>query len=132
MTDLVLRDIDPNLAERIRKVAQTNGWTVHQTIMHLIERGLYASEGGALRFDGVESDVMQSVIAALETVPNDPGFALIGRIEGAPTATDASSPAYEAKAYDAKAYDSRDFDPSELERFLEHVPVGSKLGGRRE
>jgi hypothetical protein len=127
MTDLVLRDIDPNLAERIRKVAQTNGWTVHQTIMHLIERGLYASEGGALRFDGAESDVMQSVIAALETVPNDPGFALIGRIEGASAATDASSP-----AYDAKSYDSRDFDPSELERFLENVPVGSKLGGRRE
>ena len=126
MTDLVLRDIDPVLAERIRKVAQTNGWTVHQTILHLIERGLYASEGGALRFDGSESDVMQSVIAALETVPNDPGFALIGRIEGASAATDASS------AYDAKSYDSRDFDPSELERFLENVPVGSKLGGRRE
>lgn len=125
MTDLVLRDIDPNLAERIRKVAQTNGWTVHQTIMHLIERGLYASEGGALRFDGAESDVMQSVIAALETVPNDPGFALIGRIEGAPATMDAAPP-----AYNAKSHDSRDFDPSELERFLEHVPVGSKLGGR--
>lgn len=128
MTDLILRDIDPNLAERIRKVAQTNGWTVHQTIMHLIERGLYASEGGALRFDGAESDVMQSVIAALETVPNDPGFALIGRIERAPAAMGASS----SPAYDAKPYDSRDSDPGELERFLENVPVGSKLGGGRE
>ena len=86
MTDLVLRDIDPVLAERIRKVAQTNGWAVHQTILHLIERGLYASEGGALRFDGSESDVMQSVIAALETVPNDPGFSLIGRIGDPPPA----------------------------------------------
>jgi hypothetical protein len=113
MTDLVLRDIDPNLAERIRKVAQTNGWTVHQTILHLIERGLYASEGGALRFDGSESDVMQSVIAALETVPNDPGFSLIGRIGDAPPA--AVTPTAE-------------FDPNELERFLQDVPVGSKLG----
>lgn len=119
MTDLVLRDIDPNLAERIRKVAQTNGWTIHQTIMHLIERGLYASEGGALRFDGAESDVMQSVIAALECVPNDPGFSLIGRVDGA-----SASPGEPPVAHDAK-----DFDPNELERFLENVPVGSKLGG---
>jgi hypothetical protein len=81
MTDLVLRDIDPNLAARIRRVADTNSWTMHETILHLIERGLFASEGGALRFDSSESDVMQSVIAALETVPNDPGFSLIGRVE---------------------------------------------------
>ena len=118
MTDLVLRDIDPVLAERIRKVAQTNGWAVHQTILHLIERGLYASEGGALRFDGSESDVMQSVIAALETVPNDPGFALIGRVGGPPPAT---APMDEPPT---------GFDPNELARFIDSVPVGGKLGGR--
>lgn len=118
MTDLVLRDIDPVLAERIRKVAQTNGWAVHQTILHLIERGLYASEGGALRFDGSESDVMQSAIAALETVPNDPGFALIGRIGDPPPAP---APAQESPT---------GFDPNELARYIDSVPVGSKLGGR--
>jgi hypothetical protein len=118
MTDLVLRDIDPALAERIRKVAQTNDWTIHQTILHLIERGLYASEGGALRFDGAESDVMQSVIAALESVPNDPGFSLIGRIGGA------------APVNNAADRPASDFDPNELERFLQDVPVGSKLGSR--
>lgn len=116
MTDLVLRDIDPRLADRIRKVAQINDWTTHQAILHLIERGLYASEGGALRFDGAESDVMQSVIAALETLPNDPGFSLIGRV-GRP------SPAPEAPP-------PTEFDPSELEHFLENVPVGSKLSDR--
>lgn len=114
MTDLVLRDIDPMMAERIRKVAEANGWTMHQTILHLIERGLYASEGGALRFDSKESDVLQSVIAALETVPNDPGFSLIGRVAGASTAPEAPA--------------ATEFDPNELERFLENVPVGSKLG----
>jgi hypothetical protein len=119
MTDLVLRDIDSVLAERIRKVAQTNGWTIHQTIMHLIERGLYASEGGALRFDGAESDVMQSVIAALECVPNDPGFSLIGRTG------DARAPMDEPAVQPATG-----FDPNELERFLQNVPVGSKLGSR--
>jgi hypothetical protein len=115
MTDLVLRDIDPILAARIRKVAEGNGWTIHQTILHLIERGLFASEGGALRFDSQESDVMQSVIAALETVPNDPGFSLIGRVGGSPPSAPPSP--------------SRDvFDPAELERALQDVPVGSKLG----
>jgi hypothetical protein len=117
MTDLVLRDIDPVLAERIRKVARTNGWDMHETILHLIERGLYASEGGALRFDGSESDVMQSVIAALETVPNDPGFSLIGRIGDPPPPAEAEPPPAQ-------------FDPNELERFLQDVPVGKKLGGR--
>ena len=112
MTDLVLRDIEPQMAERIRRVAETNGWTIHQTILHLIERGLYASEGGALRFDSRESDVMQSVIAALETVPNDPGFAMIGRVGG-------ETP---------KAEEPREFDPNELERFLQDVPTGSALG----
>ena len=114
MINLVLHDIDPNMAMRIRKVAETNGWTIHRTILHLIERGLYASEGGALRFDGRESDVMQSVIAALETVPNDPGFSLIGRVE---------------RPADAAPEAPREFDPDELERALRDVPVGSKLGG---
>ncbi len=120
MTDLVLRDIDTVLAERIRKVAQTNSWTVHQTILHLIERGLYASEGGALRFDGAESDVMQSVIAALETVPNDPGFSLIGRMGDASPSED--EPAVQR---------ATGFDPNELEHFLQNVPVGAKLGSRK-
>jgi hypothetical protein len=120
MTDLVLRDIDTVLAERIRKVAQTNSWTVHQTILHLIERGLYASEGGALRFDGAESDVLQSVIAALETVPNDPGFSLIGRMG------EASSSVEEPAVQRATG-----FDANELEHFLQNVPVGAKLGSRK-
>ncbi len=111
MTDLVLRDIDPQLAARIRKVAETNGWTIHQTILHLIERGLFASEGGALRFDSAESDVMQSAIAALESVPNDPGFSLIGRVRGddpvhsaghgtTGAVTDAPSPAMQPSGFD--------------------------------
>ena len=119
MTDLVLRDIDTVLADRIRKVAQTNAWTVHQAILHLIERGLYASEGGALRFDGAESDVMQSMIAALETVPNDPGFSLIGRFGDA-------SPSVDGPAI----HRAGGFDTGELEHFLQNVPIGTKLGSR--
>ncbi len=115
MTDLVLRDIDPNMAARIRKVAEMNGWTMHDTIMHLIERGLYASEGGALRFDSKESDVMQSVIASLETLPNDPGFSLIGRL---------------AQSAPAEPERPAEFDPDELERYFKDVPTGSNLGSK--
>lgn len=113
MTDLVLRDIEPQLAARIRKVAETNGWTLHETILHLIERGLFASEGGALRFDSSETDVMQSVIAALETVPNDPGFSLIGRTE--------------TRVEESRPVDGR-IDRDEIERFLDSVPTGNALG----
>lgn len=120
MTDLVLADIDPRLAARIRKVAESNGWTIHQTILHLIERGLFASEGGVLRFDSLESDVMQSSIAALETVPDDPGFSLIGRLDPTPTTDERPSTGRPATG----------FDLDELERFLQNVPVGSKLGDR--
>lgn len=116
MTDLVLRDIDPVLATRIRRVAETNGWTLHQTILHLIERGLFASEGGALRFDSAESDVMQSAIAALECVPNDPGFSLIGRIE------------MTAVMEEDSAAGATGFDQGDFERALKDIPVGAKLG----
>lgn len=115
MTDLVLRDIEPQLAARIRKVSETNGWTLHETILHLIERGLFASEGGALRFDSSETDVMQSVIAALETVPNDPGFALIGRTDAPAVAQHDPRPA-------------TSFDQAEIERFLDSVTKGAGLG----
>jgi hypothetical protein len=123
MTDLILRDIDPALAERIRKVAQVNGWTMHQTILHLIERGLYATDGGALRFDSRESDVLQSVIAALEGVPNDPGFSLIGRFGEAQAMVETA-----VGEVEPARFDPNQFDTNELERFIESVPVGSKLG----
>ncbi len=43
MTDLVLRDIDPMLVDRIRRISVARGWTQHQTVINLIEQGLFAS-----------------------------------------------------------------------------------------
>lgn len=80
MTDIVLRDIDAVLADRIKRIAEARGWTVHQTILHVLEQGLHVSEGdGKLRFESSEADVLQAAIAAMEHVPDDPGFSLIGR-----------------------------------------------------
>jgi hypothetical protein len=85
MTDIVLRDIDPVLAGRIRELAQARGWSMHDTLLRLIEQGLYQCEeaGAPGNLDHQESDVLQAAIAALEQVPDDPGFALIGRIAAA-------------------------------------------------
>lgn len=81
MTDIVLRDVDEVLFDRIGRVARRSGWDLSTTLMHLLEQGLHASEAGAAaRLDGSESDVLQSALDALRDVPDDPGFALIGRV----------------------------------------------------
>lgn len=85
MTDIVLRDIDPVLAERIRRIGEARGWSAPDTLLRLLEHGLDACEGdGAVRFDGKEASVLEAAIAAMEQVPDDPGFALIGSGDGVP------------------------------------------------
>ena len=75
MTDLMLRDIDAILAERIRRVSVARGWTQHETILRLLEQGLFASEhevsGG---FESTEVDALGAAIAALKEVPAGKGF----------------------------------------------------------
>ncbi|KAF1712498.1 hypothetical protein CSC70_02990 [Pseudoxanthomonas kalamensis DSM 18571] len=75
MTDLVLKDIDSVLRDRIRRVAEARGWSEHETIAQLIELGLFAVEaevrGG---FDDAEVDVLSEAIAALKDVPEGQSF----------------------------------------------------------
>ena len=80
MTDIVLKDIDDILLERIRRVAERRGWPMPHALLHLLEQVLYAVEGdGRLSFDNSEADVLQAAIAALEGVP-DGVFSLIGKV----------------------------------------------------
>jgi len=80
MTEIVLRDIDEVLLERIKRVAERRGWPLSQALLHLLEQGLYAVEGdGRLNFDNSEADVLKEAIAALEEVP-DGVFSLIGQV----------------------------------------------------
>lgn len=82
MTEIVLRDIDPVLADRIRRVADARRWTLPQALQHLLEQGLYVIEAEInVRLTETDNDVLRAAIAALEEVPNDPGFSLIGRVE---------------------------------------------------
>ena len=85
MTDIVLRDIDAVLAERITRIAQAHGWSQPQALLHVLERGLHACEGdGAIGLAEQEARVLRAAIQAMEHVPSDPGFALIGRAGPAP------------------------------------------------
>lgn len=88
MTDIMLRDIDAVLADRIGRIAQAHGWTLPDALLRLLELGLHACEGEtAMRLAAHESDALQAAIAAMESVPSDPGFALIGRAPATPAPT---------------------------------------------
>jgi plasmid stability protein len=81
MTDLVLRDIDPGLAGRIRTLAEMQGRSVHEAMAQVLETGVHACEVQLRKqLDLEEEAALKQAIAALEQVPDDAGFGLIGRI----------------------------------------------------
>ena len=76
MVDLLLRDLDPLLNERIRRVAVARGWTREYTCVVLLEQGLFTSElevrsGG---FQSPEVDALADAIAALQALPDAQGM----------------------------------------------------------
>jgi hypothetical protein len=85
VTDIVLRDIDTVLADRLRRIGEAHGWDMPQTLSRVLEMGLDACEGdGAIQLADHEASALQAAIAAMESVPSDPGFALIGRAQPLP------------------------------------------------
>ncbi len=81
MTDIVLRDIDPVLAGRIRKLSELRGWDAHRTLLELIEHGLLHFESNRIaRFSQGEDQAFREMMNALEQVPDSPGFGLIGQL----------------------------------------------------
>ena len=86
MTEIVLHDIDQVLVDRITRVAHARGWTVPRTLLQLLEQGLHVYEGdGRVHFDSAENDVLRAAVAALENIPDDGGFAMIGKVPAADT-----------------------------------------------
>ncbi|HBS56448.1 hypothetical protein [Stenotrophomonas sp.] len=75
MADVVLRDVDPLLFERIRRVAVARGWTHEQTCSVLLEQGLLSSELEVRSgFGDPEVDALSAAIAALQAMPAGQGF----------------------------------------------------------
>ena len=44
VADIILHNLDAILADRSRRVAETRGWSLQRTALHLIESGLFAVE----------------------------------------------------------------------------------------
>ena len=84
MPDLILRDIEPNVLTRVTRWADARGWSVDAAVVWLLERGL-ARSAEVPSLEEVDARVLREAIAALELVPSDPGFALIGRAIPEPT-----------------------------------------------
>ncbi len=75
MAELVLRDIDPILFERIRRVSVARGWTQQETLERLLEQGLFASEHEVRSgFESPEVDALTDAIAALKQLPAGKSF----------------------------------------------------------
>ena len=80
MTDIVLKDADIALVERIRAVADARGWTLSHALLQLLEQGLRVQEHDAASpLDAHESSALSEAIAALELMPDDQ-FAKIGKL----------------------------------------------------
>ena len=81
MTDLVLRDLAPDLAGRIRKLAELQGRSMHEVVAEVLDAGVHACEVKRRKqLDLEEQAALKEAIAALERVPDDAGFGLIGRL----------------------------------------------------
>lgn len=82
MPDFLIRDIDADMAERIKDLARERGWPLNDTILHLIRRGLGmavpeppADPADIARLPGTmddeESRAFREAMAALKQLPDD-------------------------------------------------------------
>lgn len=80
MPDLILRDIAPTLLDRVKRLADARGSSLEDALLVLLDRGLACTHAPNDGLDAADARVLQEAIVALENVPSDPGFALIGRV----------------------------------------------------
>lgn len=82
MADILLRDIDADMAERIKTLARERGWPIHDVIMQLLKQGLgiiepepAAQPGDIARLNNAwqdtESRAFEEALKAFETLPDD-------------------------------------------------------------
>ncbi|MGY0560640.1 hypothetical protein ACW7G2_07970 [Luteimonas sp. A277] len=80
MTEVVFRNADETLLDRIERIARRRGWDMSKALTYVLERGLHACEGSDGAFEGGEAEALQAALEALGNIPDDPGFAMIGRV----------------------------------------------------
>lgn len=93
MPDLVVRNIDHLLAERIQSLAKARQWSVNDVLLHALRRGLGVAENGAQveteldveglvlhtgLWDPAEQAAFEEAVQALSRVRKDTLVALLG------------------------------------------------------
>ena len=81
MPDFLVRDIDPTVAERIKRIARDRGWPINDVILSLLRQALGLEEpeqplpGDIARlsgaFEGDESQAFEEALRALKGLPDD-------------------------------------------------------------
>jgi len=85
MTDLILSNVEPALLQRVKRLAEMRGWSVPEALVFLLDRGLSRTDERGDGLAALDTRVLEEAISALERVPDDPGFALIGRAPPPPS-----------------------------------------------
>ena len=63
MTDLVLRDIAPDMAARIRRLAEAQGCTSHDVIVEVLDAGVRACEDALRKRLDLEEQAYNTAVA---------------------------------------------------------------------
>lgn len=82
MADFLLRDIDEQVAERIKEIARQRGWPLNDVILHLVKQALGLSEpdpgpvpGDIARligaWDDEEARAFKAAMSAFSGLPDD-------------------------------------------------------------
>lgn len=84
MPDFMIRDIDPAIADRIKRIARDRGWPINDVMLHLIKQALGMAEpepplpGDIARLSGAfesdEAKAFEQALEALKHLPDDQPF----------------------------------------------------------
>src|SRR3970040_1627457 len=69
MPDLILHDIEPDLLDRVRRLADTRGCSLEASLLDLLQQGLACARQRDNSLDDFDARVLREAIAALENVP---------------------------------------------------------------
>jgi hypothetical protein len=81
MPDFLIRDIDADVAERIKRIARDRGWPINDVILRLLKEALGMAEpepplpGDIARLSGTYQDdetrVLEEAMKAFQRLPDD-------------------------------------------------------------
>lgn len=66
MPDLVIRQVDHLLAERIQSFAKSHQWSVNEVLLHALRRGLGVAENGQRTETAIDADMLAGSWNAIE------------------------------------------------------------------